>query len=192
MAGLSKLRAVNIALENIGESPVSTLTGSGDAFVVTATSILEETVRDICEELWNFNRDDKYALTPDGSGNITIASNMISVDAHYTYLDYSVRQGKLYDVYNQTFVFDDTVYADVIWEFDYDDLPYHVRKYVAIRAARVFARRILGDAGGDRLTEKDEVRALANAKRNDTRAQDATIHNEYTSRLYSLKTRSPR
>jgi hypothetical protein len=192
MAGLSKLRAVNIALENIGESPVNTLTGSGNAFVVTATSILEETVRDICEEQWNFNRDYKYALAPDGSGNILIASNMISVDAYYTYLDYAVRQGKLYDVENQTFVFDDTVYAEVVWEFEYDDLPYHLRKLAAIRAARVFARRILGDESGDRLTTQDEVRALANAKRNDTRAQDATIHQEYTSRLYSLKTRSPR
>jgi len=190
MAGLSKLRAVNIALENIGESPVNTLVGAtGDAFVSTAISILDEITRDVCAEVWNFNKDEDYALVPDGSGYITIADNMITVDGTYPTDNYAVRQGKLYDMTDQTFVFDDTVRVNVVWEFDYDDTPNHVRKYIAILAARTFARRILGDTTGEQLTQQDEMRARASAKRHDAKNRDRTIFQDYGSGLYRLKQR---
>lgn len=190
MAGLSKLRAVNIALENIGESPVSTLVGaSGDAFVATAQSILEETSREVCAETWNFNKEVEYTLTPDVSGYITIADNMISVDGTYPTDYYTVRQGKLYDIDNQTFVFTDSVKADITWEFDFDDLPQHVRQYVAVRAARVFSRRSIGDPSGERLTEQDEGRARMSARRHDARNRDRTIFQDYGSGLHRLKNR---
>lgn len=189
MAGLSKLRAVNIMLENIGESPVNTLTGSGDAFVATAISILEETARDVCEEVWNFNKDVNYAMVPDVSNNIIIADNMIAVDGTYPTDEFQVRQGKLYDMTDQTFTFTETKYCDIIWEFTFEEIPQHVRKYVAILAARVFARRILGDGAGERLTEQDELRARTRARRHDAKNRDRTIWQDYGSGTYRLKQR---
>jgi len=190
MAGLSKLRAVNMALENISESPVNTLVGaSGDAYVSTAQSILEETARTVCEEVWNFNKDNEYSLTPDGSGFVTIADNMISVDGTYKTDDYATRQGKLYDKTNQTFVFTASVVADIVWEFDYEDIPQHVRTYIAIKAARTFARRMLGDSNSDNLTSEDEQRARATAKRHDAKNRDRNIFQDYGSGLHRLKQR---
>jgi hypothetical protein len=189
MAGLNKLRAVNIALENIGESPVNTLTDTGDVYVSTAESILEETARDVCEEVWNFNTDYDYDMVPDVNGNILITDDMIAVDGHERTDDYAVRQGKLYDRENQTFVFTETQALDIVWEFEFDDCPQHVRKYIAIRAARVFARRQIGDVTGERLSEQDELRARATAKRHDTKNRDKTVFHDYHSGLYRLKNR---
>jgi len=189
MAGLSKLRAVNIALENIGESPVNTLSGSGDVFTVTAIAILEETVRDVCEEVWNFNKDTDYSMVPNVSNNIVIADNMIAVDGTYKTDNFQVRQGKLYDAENQTFTFTETQKCDIVWEFEFDDLPQHVRKYAAIRAARVFSVRILGDTTGSNLTEEHEQRARMTAKRHDAKNRDRTIWQDYGSGLHRLKNR---
>ena len=192
MAGLNRLRAVNIALENIGESPVNTLVGSaGDVSVATAEAVLDEINRDVCEQTWNFNKDTAYALTPDGAGNIVMTSSMLSVDPTDRTLMYSVRQGKLYDMDNQTFVFTAPVDCEILWEFPYEDTPQHVRKYIAMRAARTFARRVLGDEAGDRITEQDEGRARVSAKRNDARNRDRTIFQDYASggSLHRLKNR---
>ena len=190
MAGLSKLRAVNMALENISESPVNTLVGaSGDAYVSTAQSILEEIARTVCEEVWNFNKDNDYSIVPDGSGYIVLSDNMIAVDGTYKTDDYATRQGKLYNKTDQTFVFTDTVHVDVIWEFDFEDIPQHVRTYIAIKAARTFARRMLGDANSDNLSKEDEQRARATAKRHDAKNRDRTIWEDYGSGLHRLKQR---
>lgn len=192
MAGLNRLRAVNIALENIGESPVNTLVGSaGDVYVATAEAVLDEITRDVCEETWNFNKDTAYALTPDVSGNIVMTASMISVDPTDRTLMYSVRQGKLYDMDNQTFVFTGPIDCEILWELAYEDTPQHVRKYIAIRSARTFSRRVLGDESGDRITEQDEGRARVSAKRNDARNRDRTIFQDYSSggSLHRLKNR---
>jgi hypothetical protein len=190
MAGLSKLRAVNMALENISESPVNTLVGAtGDAYVSTAKSIVEEIARVVCGEIWNFNMDKDYSITPDINGNVIITDNMISVDGTYTTDDYAVRQGKLYNKEDQTFVFTDTVHVDIVWEFEFEDIPQHVRDYLALKAARTFARRMLGDANNDNLTAEDESRARAIAKRHDARNRDRTIFQDATSGLHRLKNR---
>jgi hypothetical protein len=143
----------------------------------------------VCEEVWNFNTDYDYDMVPDVNGNILITDDMIAVDGHERTDDYAVRQGKLYDRENQTFVFTETQALDIVWEFEFDDCPQHVRKYIAIRAARVFARRQIGDVTGERLSEQDELRARATAKRHDTKNRDKTVFHDYHSGLYRLKNR---
>lgn len=178
MAGQSKLDAVNLMLSNIGESPVSTLAGaSGDAFVATAIVVLDETNRTVQSETWEFNRDVDYPLTPDVSGFINVTTDMLSVDASARSgnINVSVRGTKLYDQDNQTFVFSDVVYCDIDWEFIFEDTPQYIRQYIAVRAARVFARRILGDVTGERLTEQDEANAKTAAKRKDLKNGDRNI-----------------
>jgi len=178
MAGLSKLQAVNLMLSNIGESPVSTLVGAdGDAFVATAIVILDETTRAVLNDRWEFNFDTDYLLSPDLSGNILITDDMLAVDtsSRSSQVDVTVRAGKLYNKTDQTFVFADGLYCDVTWEFAFADCPQYIRQYIAVRAARVFARRLLGDATGSQLTEDDERTARANAKRAEMKNADRNM-----------------
>lgn len=178
MAGLSKLQAVNLMLSNIGESPVASLSGSdGDAFVATAIVILDETTRSVLNDRWEFNYDTDYLLTPDMSGNIIITDDMLSVDtsSRSARLEVAVRAGKLYNKTDQTFVFSDSVYCDVTWEFAFADCPQYIRQFIAIKAARIFARRMLGDTTGQQLTVEDEMFARANAKRAELKNADRNI-----------------
>lgn len=178
MAGLSKLEAVNLMLSNIGESPVSTLVGAdGDAFVATAIVVLDETARAVQNNVWEFNRDVNYPMVPDGSGNINITADMLNVDtsARSSAYDVTTRASKLYNKTAQTFVFTETIYCTVVWEFAFEDVPQYARQYIAVRAARVFARRMLGDVTGQQLTVEDEARAEANAKRAELKTADRNI-----------------
>lgn len=192
MAGLSKLEAVNLMLSNIGESPVSTLEGaSGDAFVASAISILDETNRDVQSESWEFNRDVDYVLTPDINNNILITDDMLAVDTSTRSgsVDVTVRNGMLYNKTDHTFVFNDPLYCDVDWEFIFEETPQYIRQYIAVRAARVFARRMLGDVTGERLTEQDEFNAKAAAKRKDLANSDRNIF-KYGQGIGRIKQRS--
>jgi len=176
MAGLSQLEAVNIMLGNIGEAPTTSLVNpESDAFVLSALSILNETVRAVQSEDWEFNKDRDYPMAPDVDGFIAITDSMISVDTTSNSMDVTVRQNKLYNKDDHTFVFTDTVKTDVQWEFTYSELPQYIRQYIAVRAARIFAQRQLGDAIGDQLTEDDERDAKTSAKRRDIRNTDKTI-----------------
>ena len=176
MAGLSELEAVNIMLRNIGEAPVASLLGaSGDIYVSQAQDTLSELTREVQTEDWRFNKDYQYPLAPDGSGYINLTTSMVSVDASDNYVNTVMRQGKLYNQDNQTFVWSDSLKCDVQWEFTYDEVPQYMRRYIAIRAARVFAARQLGDVVGEQLTQDDEERARATAKRRDKRVGDRTV-----------------
>lgn len=181
MAGMSRLEAINLMLGNIGESPVSSLSGTTDAFVVQCENILDETSRAVLSKKWHFNRDKDYALTPDVSGFIAIADNIITIDttARSAAKDVCVRAGKLYDIGEQTNIFTEPVYTDVVWEFPFGELPQWIRHYIAVRAARVFASRQLGDAVSERLTVDDEIEARADAKANDLRIKDRNIFDNF-------------
>jgi hypothetical protein len=183
MAGMSRLEAINLMLGNIGESPVSSLTGSTDVFVVQCESILDETTRAVQAKKWHFNRDKDYAMAPDSSGFINIPDNIITVDttARSMSKDVCVRAGKLYDIGEQTNVFTEPVYTDVVWEFPFIETPQWIRQYLAVRAARVFASRQLGDVTSERLTVDDEIEARADAKANDLRIKDRNIFDNFNS-----------
>jgi hypothetical protein len=170
MAGISELEAVNMALRNIGESPVSSLLGAaGDIFVTQAQAALQSVTREVQLKEWNFNRDYNYSMAPDGSGNINLTAQMMSVESCYKSDDYVMRQGKLYDRYNQTFIFDAAIKVNVKWEFTFEELPQWIRNYVAIRAARKFSEQQLGDVTNSQLTQDDEDDAKVDAKRQDTK-----------------------
>ena len=168
MAGINELEAVNLALRNIGESPVASLLGAaGDIFVIGAQETLKEVVREVQGKEWQFNRDYDYTMSPDGSGYINITSQMTSVDSTYKTDDYVVRQNKLYDRSKKTFIFTEDVKVNVKWEFTFEELPQYMRQYIAVKAARRFAARQLGDVTNAQLTQDDEDEAKVEAKRQD-------------------------
>ena len=179
MAGLSELEAVNLMLSNIGETPVSSLSGAaGDAYVSIAQLVLTETNRAVQSEGWEFNTDKDYTITPDASDNVVIASNVITMDTMPGGTDVAVRQGKLYDKENHTFSFTNGAFpVEVLWEFDYEDTPQYMRQYIAVRSARTFSDRMQGDSVGSRLSEDDELAARMVAHRHDMRNADRSMLN---------------
>ena len=171
-APTSELEAVNKMLTSISLSPISSLEVTGNATAALAISTLHDTSREVQQEGWHFNSDEKYELIPDGSNNILIAGNILSLDPTYDDKDYVFREGKLWDKTEHTFTITENVYCDIIWFLPWNDLPEPVRNYLTIKAARTFQAKVMGSSEHFQFTENDENRARASFEAEDNRNAD--------------------
>jgi hypothetical protein len=168
----SELDAVNIILSIMGESPVDTLDVSGNVNVDRAQAFLREFSREIQERGWHFNTDEDYAMARDVDTKIPVPSNVLHITTSgshkYTY-NVVERGGYLYDVKDQTFLFDEALDCRVVWFLDFTDIPEAARRYITIIAARAAQERMLGSEALHKFTADDEGRALTSLQRSELR-----------------------
>lgn len=187
---LTELEAINIMLETIAEPPVSTLSGTVPVEVTIAQSTLSNVNREVQTKGWYFNTEDKYPLAPDMNGYITPPTNVLKIDA----TDGSslvMRDGKLYDKYKHTNIFEEAVECDIVWLLGFTDLPQAARDYITIRAARVFQRQILGSDTIDRLSADDELKAQIQMEYNESDVADFNILNNSSIKRVTDRTYNP-
>jgi len=109
-------------------------------------------------------------------GEITLPATALNVDPSYLYDNRFVeRSGKLYDTVDQTFTITKNIKVDIIWFLEWTDLPEHVRRYILIRAARVFQKRFLADENLHRFTIEDEQTAKRQFSRKELNIADCSI-----------------
>ena len=176
MAGTrtTELEAVNTMLSAVGEPPINSLDEQKNVDAAIANNILTEISREVQGHGWHFNTQIKVDLTPDSATNfINLTDDMVRVDIEHwtssTGVDTSVtdsrdvtqRGGRLFDRSNNTYEFTKKVTATVIFVFDWEDLPEPARRYITVRAARIFQDRMVGSQAHHAFSQEDEVRALA-------------------------------
>lgn len=157
----SRLDAVNVILTSIGESPVDSLSGT-TADAQSAASVLDELTREVQSEGWHFNTENEVPFTPDGSGNINLPDTILrfEVDRLDRMTVEPVQRGlKLYDRKARSYVFSRPIKASVVYLLPFEELPEAARRYVTVRAARVFHDRFVGSETQHRFTQEDELRA---------------------------------
>lgn len=174
----TKLDAVNQMLSSIGEAPAVSL-DTDNPEIAIAESTLDEISRTVQAEGWNFNTEYEYPFTPDGNGQIIIPSNILSIADNKSknsakYLTV-VRNGKLYDKIKHSFQFTGVIYCDVIWAFDFPDLPQPFKDYITTRASRVYASRVVGSEEQVKLILQDEAFLRANCLSYDTDTAEPNI-----------------
>ncbi len=177
VAATTELECINIMLAAIGEAPINTLTGTLPVDAVTAQKTLNEINKDVQNEGWSFNQEFNVKLTRDGSNQISLGTDMLKVDANvfdHPTIDVIQRGLKMYDRKNNTYVFDTDLTCNVTYFRNFDEIPESARRYINIRAARVFVDRLVGDDGLRTYTAQDEARARANLMEND---MDNADHN---------------
>lgn len=173
----TELEAVNIMLSAVGSSPVNTLDAGAE--VAIAKNILRETRREVLQRGWAFNYETEVSITP-VDNQITLAESILRIDGHpgkNTDLDLVQRGTKLYDRKNHTYTITDAVTVDVIYNLSWTELPEVARRYIMIRAARVFGDRVLGYSNQHAFSIQDEYQALADLKDADG---DTADHNYLT------------
>ena len=173
----TKLEAVNRILSNIGQSPVTVL-DSGNPLVEMAELILDEVSSAVQSEGWIYNSEYQYPFVPDSNGFIVIPENVLALDSSAKSggdVFLIIRQGKLYDKAAHSFVFSGTQKLDVLWLFDFEDVPEAFREYITIRAANVFAGRSVGSQEAVAFGQREEVLARATAIEYDTQQGDYNI-----------------
>jgi len=164
VAATTELQAINIMMAAIGETPINTLTGTLPADVVIAQSTLTEVNKDVQSEGWSFNTEIDVTLTRDGSNHINLPTDILRVDANihqHPTIDPIQRGLKLYDRQNNKFTFDEDLICTIVYFREFDEIPEPARRYMTIKAARVFVDRLVGDQGLRTYTEQDEIRARA-------------------------------
>ena len=75
------------------------------------------------------------------------------------------RGGYIYDTIKHTDVWntDETLYFDVLWEWEYKNIPQPVQAYIVARAAAVVSSRVIGDPTQYQMLQQKEAytRAMA-------------------------------
>ena len=157
------LDAVNVLLTNIGEQPVDSLDNEQIQDARVAEQTLLEFHKDGQTRGWSWNKEDAYPFAPDAvSGEVLVPANVITwaVNPYRLNGRYILRGNRVYDKLNRTYLIDGTIEADVIWLLSWDESPEAYNRWTTIRAARVFASRMLGDTNLVQYTAVDEQAAL--------------------------------
>lgn len=160
----TELEAVNIILSGIGEAPISSF-AEVTADVSLARNILAEISRETQTEGWQWNTEDDFPLTPDAAkGEIKLPPTAIRV--HFREPDdreLIIRGQRVYDRVNHSFTFPSGVRILVTLTLllPFEDLPEAARRYVTLKAARVFQERTVGSGTLYDFQQADEARARA-------------------------------
>ena len=173
----TKEDAITMMLSCIGIAPKPLdLTASPlNSEVALAKHILEDVLRDIQTQGWAFNREDNFPLTRNAKGKIELPQNALRVESlrdRPHLIERSVEEkGQtktyLYDTRKHSFLMEITVYMTVVWLFDFAEIPEVYRRYVIIRASRIFQDRAIGSSTLHAFNERDELAALAALKNAD-------------------------
>ena len=177
---MTELQAINQMLAAVGQIPVTSIDKDSNdnptnPDVAMAMETLEQVSREVQAEGWTFNREFHYKFTPNSNKQIPISNNILQIDLcreiyknlnkeSIRRVDPTDQKAKLYDKINHTFKWEDSeVYCDVLWLFDWDELPQPIVDYIINKASAVFAQRIVGDANLYQvlLSKSDECRAYA-------------------------------
>lgn len=155
----TKLEAINTMLGAIGADPVASLTVSVDGDVTAAISILDETLREVLSQGWDFNTDRRYPMARTVDDEYLVPDNVAAIDVSDEHPDIRATQraGKMWDQENHTFIWDRDLTFNVTWLFPFDELPQAAKNYIALKAARRFQGRALGSDNLGKYAEDDEM-----------------------------------
>lgn len=171
----TELEAVNECLENIGQAPVSTISGNLGVDTQMALGVVRKVNRELQSQGWFWNTEKNFTLTPNVAGDILLPANTLAVDSTSIDSDRDViqRGQRLYDRDNHAYVFTKPILVELTVGLPFDELPETARRYVAMRSARLFQDRVEGQAdGGD---AQDEMMALAHLKAEQIRNEDSNM-----------------
>ena len=165
VAATTELESVNIMLAAIGEAPINSLTGTLPVDARLAQSTLTEVNKEVQSEGWSFNTEIDVTLTRDSvNKQIALPTDVLRVDPNihqHTTIDAIQRGLRLYDRLNNKFEFDEDLICTVVYLRTFDEIPEPARRYITIKAARIFVDRLVSDDGLRTYTQQDEVRARA-------------------------------
>ena len=162
----TKLEAVNSMLSTIGEAPVNSLT-SGLVDAETAETILNEVSRSVQAHGWNFNSEPDYTVAADTSGNVILPTEILRADLansetkyRSSKQEYVQRGNKMYDKIKHSFNIGIALKLDVVVLLDFEVCPEVARRYVTVKAARIFQERVVGSDSLSAMNRNDEQEAL--------------------------------
>jgi len=178
----SKLDAVNTMLGYVTEAPVNSIanTTSLPPSAALAKGVIDEVSREVQQDGWHFNTAQDYKLEANASNKFVLPDNVLQVDTVDTTYDVVQRGTTLFDRKNYTDVFtEDELKVNITFLLEYEELPEQARRYIALKASRMFANRLVGSREIEALIYRDEIRAKAAMEEAEGNNSDRTIFDNY-------------
>ena len=174
----TELSAVNSILGSIGQSPITSLTGTAlqNPEISFIKNLLDQVNRDVQTSGWHFNTQHRVKQSPDAQGNYVVPQNSILYDISDGQIDRDTDvtkiNGKLYDSVHQTDVFTKDYYFDIITLYNFEDVPPAIQRYIIARASMRAATQLVSNADLVKLLQLEEEQAKANALNYETEQGD--------------------
>jgi hypothetical protein len=173
----TKLQAINTMLSTVGEPPINSLSAQrADSLI--AQNILDEVSREVLTYGWQFNTDEDVELAPESTtGFIYISDKIVRVDMDRSYSEYDivVRGNRLYNRKTNSYAFSESIKVIQIYLMEFEEMPETAKRYITIRASRIFQDRMVGSEKHNAFTVRDEVAALAAMSEYENEVGDYTI-----------------
>ena len=146
--------------------------------------------REVQSEGWIFNTEEYYEIAIDSTtGEVDIPNNVLQIDLHdevdnqYEAIRRTktgTTQPKLYEKINHTYDWKSltnstTLRVNIVWLFDWVDLPRPVQDYITARAAAIVSSRIVGDPQQYQILQQKEMYNRAQAMEYECNQGDYTI-----------------
>ena len=174
----TELSSVNSILMAIGQAPINRIyqkqkygTDTEIVYinpeVAFIHSLLMEVNADVQNEGWVFNRENHFPLTPQENGEIKLPENVLRMDVTenqvYRTTDLVKRGSRLYDKMNHTYIFDPlkAIYFDIVWKWEYEDLPSVFKRYITLRSSGRAATQLVTNPQLVQLLATQEAQARA-------------------------------
>ena len=160
----TELSAVNSILGSIGQSPITALNFDNPE-ISFIHNILTEVTKDVLNEGWHFNTEDHVKVSPDASGQIPVPVNYLRYDLTEgqfdKHMDLVKRNGVLYDLVDHTDVFDHDLNLDIVYLYNFTDIPSVFQRYIISRASTRAATQLVSNKELTTLLQQQEVLARA-------------------------------
>ena len=175
-----ELPAINQILSSCGQAPVTTLDQTNPDVAIAYDTLLQIT-REVQAEGWTFNKEYHVEFIPNTDNEIVIASNILQMklSKNTSNIDYDGvrRNGKLYDRHNHRYTWPnhEKVECDIIWEFDWVDIPEPIQQFIVARASSITSQRIVGDENQFSMLQQSEAFSRATALEYETQQGEFSI-----------------
>lgn len=159
----TELEAVNACLMNIGESPVSSITGTISVDAAMSLALVRNTTREIQTHGFYWNTEIGFTLTPNSEKKLQLPPNTLQVDTTGSDIgrDLVARGSYLYDRVNHTYEFEDSVEVELIVALNFEEMPEAARRYVTVRSSRIYQERVMATPTLSSFNTADEDFARA-------------------------------
>jgi hypothetical protein len=176
---MTKLEAINAILRRLGLTPVAALDTGGISTQAQVERYLDDADRACQAKGWHFNTRYNVELAQDGQGKIAVPASTyrIDTDGADSDTDVSVVGGFLYDLGNNTDVFNRNVRVTYVAQTAFTDLPQTFADYVITEAAYNYNRAHKKDSALDGMLRDEAVRRMSEAKREDDSRADVNVLN---------------
>lgn len=182
IAPTTVLEAVNECLENIGQAPVSSVSGALGVDARIALNFVNRVNRELQSKGWRWNTEEDYPLNPNSNKDILLPAGTVYVEGYGedAHRDLLVRGARLYDREKHSYTFEESVKVSITFNRNFDEIPETARRYIAMRSARLFQNRVEGRE--DESDLRDELTSWNDLVAEELRSQrNNALHDNATS-----------